>query len=486
MSRKRAGRSVLLDAVKVPALLDDIPGGDKNLVPASAVEQPLDVVVPMWPVSDPRPGEPEYLKLFWDDALVADIAWEAPVLPKDLQLSVAVDKLLDGPHALRYQVINSVGDPSESELLPLLIDLSPPSLGGAQGMLTVVEDPDEIERDGLTERYLRNHDQRLRTEVPSYTKPVAGDTIVYYWDAEPFAETWAGEYEIAFADIGGPFYIDFDSELILQRGDGDRYVYYAIRDRAGNLSAFSKPLKVAVSAGVRTFPMPSIPQATGADGQLRLALNDLRLPLLVEVPDEAVIYPDEALRVEWGEPGDPGYFSATTGYQGREREFEIPEKYIAAQGATTLKVKFVASGDKRHDYPSPAVELFISQLSKGLPTVNLVGVASGKLRLSQAPERVPVTLGTWPLMAEGQLVDIWVTGVLPSGQDSAPFQVLKDYEIKPGHLAEGIVVVNDVVVLKSFLATLKLDTPFTLHVQVRFAAQAAPVNFPRLSPTLTS
>ncbi|MNJ62567.1 hypothetical protein D3C77_584110 [compost metagenome] len=123
-------------------------------------------------------------------------------------------------------------------------------------------------------------------------------------------------------------------------------------------------------------------------------------------------------------------------------------------------------------------------LSKDLPRVGLAGVASGNFNLSQAPARVPVTLGTWRLMAEGQLVDIWVTGVLQNGQEAEPFQVLKDYVVKPADLSEGIGSANDVVVLKSFLMTLLLDNPFTLHVQVRFAAHGVPVNFPSLSPTL--
>ncbi|SPO54038.1 conserved protein of unknown function [Pseudomonas sp. JV551A1] len=484
MSAMPTNHQALLDPVKVPALLKDIPGGDVNLLPVTATREVLSVLVPMWPVSDPRPGEPERLRLFWDTTLVKDKQWEAPVQPKDLELSVPVANLTAGPHVLRYEVTNSVGDMSPSATLTVLIDLTPPALGGAQGMLTVLEDPEEIERDGLTERYLRNHGQRLRTQVPGYTTPVAGDTIIFYWDAEPFAETKAGEYEIAFEDIGGPFYVDFTAELIVQRGDGVRYLYYAIEDRAGNLSAFSKPLKLSVSAATRTFPLPSIAQATGTDGQLRLALDDLRLPLLVKVPADAVVYPDETLRVEWGEPGDPGYFSATTGYEGREREFEIPEQKVLAQGRTTIKVKFVASGDKRLDYPSPPVELTVLPLSKNLPRVELAGVSSGNLKLSQAPARVPVTLGTWRLMAEGQLVDIWVTGVLQNGQEAVPFQVLKDYVVRPADLSQGIGSANDVAVLKSFLMTLLLDNPFTLHVQVRFAAHGVPVNFPSLSPTL--
>ncbi|MNH18182.1 hypothetical protein D3C79_778800 [compost metagenome] len=62
--------------------------------------------------------------------------------------------------------------------------------------------------------------------------------------------------------------------------------------------------------------------------------------------------------------------------------------------------------------------------------------------------------------------------------------MLKDYEVKPADLIGGIGQADDVVVLKSYLQTLELDVRFTLHVQVRFAAQGVPVNFPLLSPTL--
>ena len=37
----------LLKPVEVPALLEDIDGGEKNLLPVTATQQPLCVVVPM-------------------------------------------------------------------------------------------------------------------------------------------------------------------------------------------------------------------------------------------------------------------------------------------------------------------------------------------------------------------------------------------------------------------------------------------------------
>ncbi|MNC83938.1 hypothetical protein D3C75_1381860 [compost metagenome] len=62
--------------------------------------------------------------------------------------------------------------------------------------------------------------------------------------------------------------------------------------------------------------------------------------------------------------------------------------------------------------------------------------------------------------------------------------MLKDYVVKTADLSEGIGAGNDVVLLRSFLETLKVDLKFTLHVEVRFAAQGVPVPFPKLSPNL--
>ncbi len=472
-----------LKPVEVAELLENIPGGDNNLLPVSATLQDLEVIVPMWPFSEPGPGEPEVLQLFWDEVLVVERSWEAPVPPEDLKLSVPKEKLTHGAHELRYKVIDADCDASYSDVLQVLIDLQGPVLGG-QGILTVVEDPEEVERDGVTERYLRNHQQRLRTQVPAYTTPKAGDTIIYYWDTEPFEEMKAGEHVLVFEDTTKPVYIDFPSALILERGDGDRYVYYAIRDRAGNVSLLSSPLKVTVSAGLRTLPLLIIEQTGGGQESLHLALNTLRPPLLVKVPPEAVVYPDETLRVEWGQPDDPGYYSTSTEYQGRSRVFEIPESKVLAQGATSLQVGYVVSGDKRHDYPSPVVDLTVGSLSSGLPTVQLKGVVATTFKLADAPARNPVTLGTWKFMAEGQWVDIWVSGKLSDGQDAEPHVVLRNYVVNADDVEKGIGARNDVVVLKTFLSTLMDGVPFTVHVNVSFNKGYNWMKFPGLSPTL--
>lgn len=190
--------------------------------------------------------------------------------------------------------------------------------------------------------------------------------------------------------------------------------------------------------------------------------------------------------MEWGQPGDPGYYSTSTEYQGRSRQFEIPEDKVAAQGATTIQVNYVVSGDKRHDYPSPPVGLTVGSLSRGLPVVQLAGVRNGIFKLSDADERNRVTLGTWKFMAEGQWVDIWVTGTLSNGQEAEPHQVLKNYAIEADDVENGIGARNDVVVLKSYLSTLLLNNPFTVHVNVSFNQGYSWVKFPEMRPQLQS
>lgn len=89
-------------------------------------------------------------------------------------------------------------------------------------------------------------------------------------------------------------------------------------------------------------------------------------------------------------------------------------------------------------------------------------------------------------MAEGQWVDIWVTGTLSNGQEAEPHQVLKNYAIEADDVENGIGARNDVVVLKSYLSTLLLNNPFTVHVNVSFNQGYSWVKFPVLSPQLES
>ncbi|MGE6566533.1 hypothetical protein ACQKF2_14500 [Pseudomonas hunanensis] len=355
--------------------------------------------------------------------------------------------------------------------LSLTIDEVAPVLGDNQGSLVFDE---EVLRDGVTARYLENN--VLQALVPRYQTPAVADTLIVYWDREPFANEEVDRYELM--DPSRPISIVFSKEMILARGDGKRYVHYKVCDRAGNLSAGSQPvtLEVAATPIPRSLPPVLIDQAEGWGAQQTLTLNDFYPPLLVEVPASAVIYPDETLTVVWGAPGTAGYFTTSTPYNGQERFFEIPTQYVLAQSTHTVTVLYRVS-DNANALDSDALALDVKARSERLPQPELDGANADGFSLGKAPANVPIRLGTWPLIAEGQQVSIQLTGVLPGGSDAPAYDVLFAHALSATEADEGIGMRDDVTVPKTHLATLWIGHNFTITASVSFDEGATWVAF---------
>jgi hypothetical protein len=49
----------------IPGMLPDIAGGEKNLLPAGVWTKDLRVEFAPWQNSNPSPGNPEFLELYW-------------------------------------------------------------------------------------------------------------------------------------------------------------------------------------------------------------------------------------------------------------------------------------------------------------------------------------------------------------------------------------------------------------------------------------
>ncbi|MEE6443338.1 MULTISPECIES: hypothetical protein [Pseudomonas] len=73
----------------------------------------------------------------------------------------------------------------------MTIDEVAPVLGDNQGSLVFDE---EVLRDGVTARYLENN--VLQALVPRYQTPAVADTLIVYWDREPFANEEVDRYEL--------------------------------------------------------------------------------------------------------------------------------------------------------------------------------------------------------------------------------------------------------------------------------------------------
>ena len=475
-----------LKPVSVTDLLPDIDGGERNLLPVRATRRPLPITIPMWLVSDPSEDAPELLVVKWDGQPFEDKTWITPVQPGDLELEVPVALLGEGRHTLTYEVTLGNEETSVSEALSLLIDKAAPLLGGQRGRLEFVEDADELERDGLTARYLERHSDRLRTLVPAYDSPGPGDIITCYWGEKPDDSEQVDSRTLTKDDYLLPIHIDFQGDMIRRTKDGVRYAYYEIEDRAGNLSNLARSLELDVKAQPipRHFEWVEIAQATGASGELALKLDDYVEPLLVAVPMSARWFPDETVTVIWGEPEDYGYYSTSEVHPGTERSYAIPEKHVLAYGKRTLAVRYEVS-DGIDVFPSDMSNLKVTEFDKGgLPQVALEGANSNGFSLGSAPERVPVSLGTWRGIAVGQQVNITVTGVLPSGWDAPPQSVLTAHPLTEAQVRQGIGANKEVTLPKAYLATLRRNEPFTFQVQASFDGGTTWVDFPLYSPTL--
>ncbi|WP_053388440.1 hypothetical protein [Pseudomonas sp. 10-1B] len=480
------GEPQALKPVDVADLLPDIDGGERNLLPVRATRRPLPIAIPMWLVSNPSEDDPEQLVVKWDGQLFEDRTWTTPVLPADLELEVPVALLGEGRHTLTYEVTLGNGETSFSDDLSLLIDKTAPVLGGQRGRLELVEAADELERDGLTARYLDRHGDRLRTLVPAYDSPGSGDIITWYWGEKPDDAERVDSRILTSDDYSLPIHIDFQGEMIRQAGDGVRYAYYEIEDRAGNLSNLARSLELEVRAqpAPRDFEWVEIAQATGASGELALKLDDYIEPLLVAVPQSAQWFPDETVTVLWGEPEDYGYYSTSEVHPGTERSYAIPEKQVLAYGKRTLVVRYEIR-DGVDVFPSASSNLKVTEFDQGgLPVLALEGANSNGFSLGSAPERVPVSLGTWRGIAVGQQVNVTVTGVLQSGSDAPPQPVLTAHPLTEAQVRQGIGANKEVTVPKAYLATLKRNEPFTFLVQASFDGGSTWVDFPRYSPTL--
>lgn len=80
----------------------------------------------MWQNSGPSPGDPEYLRVYWNDMLLEEKIWTEPVQPADLFSMIAQQYLIEGQHRLRYSVETANQVQTESETLVFVIDKTAP------------------------------------------------------------------------------------------------------------------------------------------------------------------------------------------------------------------------------------------------------------------------------------------------------------------------------------------------------------------------
>lgn len=477
-----------LGPARVEIALEDIEGGEPNLLPAGAWLKPLRVDVPIWPETDPAPGFAERLELYWDGKEIDSKSWEAPIPPHELFFLVPPLHLGEGSHVLHYVVVTPNGEVALSLPLTLTIDKTAPALGEGGGALLF---PPEVIADGLTAQWLELNQDQVIARLPDYPDMRPGDTVHWYWDSEPFGFEWAGSLTLTAQDIPGEIPITFDGDLIRARGDGQRYVHYEIEDRAGNTGTGSRPvtLQVAATPLPRELPWLEIAQSPGGGEIIELDPWDAREGATVTLAQTVLIHPDEQVWVQWGEPGDTGAWRGQMNVLADPRQCLIPKSSIAAGMGKQLPLYYEVVGPQQ-TYPSERRQVRLLLIDPGgYPTVQCQGMSGTTLSLASVPAGgARLTLARWVLMSTDQMITIRVAGVAGNGQ-AIDGDVLHRHQVTAQELLAGIGADGKVVAPKALLAQLKRNQVFRVMVYVSFDGGStwpplpAP-NFPSLYLTL--
>ncbi|SOP98244.1 hypothetical protein [Pseudomonas syringae] len=469
-------KSMLLAPPMVAELLPDIPGGEPNLLPSSAWLVPLRVDFPMWQNSEPTPGNPEYLRVYWNDVLLEEKTWTGPVQPVDLFIMIAQQYLIEGRHRLRYRVETSNQVQTESETLVFVIDKTAPVFEDEGALIF----PEEIIRDCLTAAWLDTHGDTVLAEVPAYFSPGAGDLIIWYWSSMPTGSEHTGTLTLEASDIGGAINIGFDRQVVLESGDGIRYVSYRLKDRSGNAGprALAVALLVCAQPVPRVLPPPRVQKASGSASASRLDPVDAFQGAVVSIPEDAVILPGETVRVQWAEPGSVGSFLTEIA---DSRLFSVPSTKIAPHFSKSIPVYYEVF-EKSVDSPHLSDRHTLSILGMtGFPVVQCDKVSGGRLSLQSIAEGdyARFTLDSWSFMGTDQFVSVEVHGVGSADNESLVVSVLDEYPVP---------LVGDNIdagrISKTDLTRFLIGTQLDVRVRVSFDQALSWQPFPSLRPTL--
>ncbi|WP_249583939.1 hypothetical protein [Pseudomonas viridiflava] len=467
----------------VAALLPDDPQWDeRDLLPTSAALVPLPVNVPAW-VHIPISGLETIVRLYWvtglTQHLVEERKWDSdqyPVIPVDqLLFEVPVILLVQGLHEVWYELVTPNGDINASDGQPVSIDLTPPVIG--------VVSPLVFDTDTITEQYLFDNGGQAVAQVPVYNDFKPGDVIVWYWSSSQSQVLPSDEVgrRTLLRGESQPLSLAFPGEEIVRRGDGDRFAFYRLRDRAGNLSPYSHAFELEVKAqpAPRVLPPPRVTQATGSAATSTLNPIHAIHGATVTIPDDAVIRAGETVSVQWAEPESVGSYLTS---KEDARAFTIPSTCIAQHFGKSIPVYYeVHESGVADPHVSNTHTLKVSTIS-GFPVVQCDKVSGGRLSLGSIADggRALFTLGSWPFMDTSQFINIQVIGLSVGGQNLT-IDVLKESSVP--HVADTIDVGH---ITKTDLQRFKTGGLLEVRTKVSFDEKVSWLPFGSLRPTLSN
>lgn len=454
-------------------VLEDVPGGDPNLLPKDGWLKPLQVKFPIWTDYAHIPNTKDTMQLILngDEENPVDSnefkGEDSPFDPALLFLEVPVNKLVEGDHFLIYRLIPWNDNTKYRECLPVrfTVDRTAPILATDSKLIfpDAVLPPNQI-----TAAYLAdsaNQDQVLAT-VPGYQEIKVGDVIQYYWERSPGGRELAGTKVIEQDDLGKPVQVAFKGDLLRQSTNNvDYFATYRVKDRAGNESVLSLDEKLIVNIRPPTpRKFPTVKQATGTPGADNGMLNPFHgTSGLTVVVAAAEIDPGEEVTVDFiglgGEDG-PGSIVGVGPITPGGLEFAIPKNVVAANipvGAVSkVEVRYWAGRDAQH---SAIYTLTINPFSSD----SFGSVGCDKVQLGSPPtlskatvarDGANVQIDEWVYHEDTQPIEVWAE----AGSERTDILTGQPTPISDGKFKTPLP--------KEYVASLPLDSTFILHARV--------------------
>lgn len=453
----------------VSALLPDSPDWDETgLLPANLANKPLRVEIPTWVDPTVQPNYESNVRVYWNtlSSPVYEKIWTysdwggaTSPPPADLFFDLEARHVVHGVHELQYEVTTFAGNWEPSQILTVTVDEVPPNLGSDPRLV--------FDTTQVTNQYLDTHDNKLMGDVPPYAGGAPGDVITWYWSRVPFPVMPADKVDsrtLYRGESGQPLPVEFPGDIIRDSGNGDRYAFYQVRDRAGNEST-SREVRLDVSIRPptpRRFPTVKEANNTPAGtGTLNPFQGGSGVTVVVEASE---VDPGEEVTVDFiglgGEDG-VGSIKGVRPITPGGLEFAIPAAFVAANipvdssDQRKVEVYYWTGNAPQH---SAIYTLSINPFAAG---------ALGQVECRQAQVGSPATISKamvpaegaelliakWIYQARGQRMNVWA---MAAG-------VRTDFLQGVAHGVDGTFSTR---IAKEYVDRQALNSTFTLYASV--------------------
>lgn len=467
--------SLSLSKPVIPVMLENIDGGQTNLLRSDAISSPLRIELGIWSAGE----SDSIVSLFVDGKEIYEAEkCFGPDISDDERFVLLPSEAIkfSKRYSINYRVCSARG-PAWSEFEEFEVDLVAPVFLGNSAP--------RFDETNITEKYLKEHDNEVRVTVPDYATIWPGDTIHYSLSRDITETNLIGFKTLTREDVASKSlgYIIKATDFI-NLGDGTQFAHYYITDRAGNTSPASRPTRLEVSATPkpRILPCPFIPEASGSGSSQILDPQSVGETITLKIPDDASFHDDDILSALWGKPGTPN--AEQTVPQSGITSFTIPLSWFPAKIGKTSEIFYqITDEDSLILGVSEVLSLTVPRITpREFGAINCISpvIYGDSMSLKKASDTGGATFAVnrmWPFMAAGQRFTVKVSGL--KNDDSPLETVLLDNYIVTQKDVDAISV--SAKLAYTMLSNYKLHMPFTVETSLSYDGGYSWLNFDKLT-----